>query len=237
MMKQITQKKLLSSYLLFILTLTFATGFMSYQPRTPEVQAAPNVISSSQMKALDGNMDDSISYSYALESEHPHSSAVMERPTIGEVSVLALTVYFPDMPYFVSSSQIEERWDLYVDDYYQYNIEEIVASVRKFNWWKAISIATVAVISVGLIMSGISHILPAQILHVSVEMATATEGLLTAPIIQYSASTVPNMFEPILILSGLIGVFTTSLVGVHLILSKNDNEDTKLIKNILNTLE
>ena len=92
-MKKITQKKILFCYLLSMLLFTFAIGFVSVQEQmTSETQPSLKILSSSYMKFPEGMIE--IPYSYMMESEVPHPSAIKERPTIGDVSILAMPVLF-----------------------------------------------------------------------------------------------------------------------------------------------
>jgi len=97
---------------------------------------------------------------------------------------------------------------------------EKVVSVRKFNWWKAISVATVAVIGVGLIMSGLSQMLPAQISQVSSNtVALNTEVLQSTTTTFASASNnafsfLPNIIPFVGILGGVL-VASFAMAGIY----------------------
>jgi hypothetical protein len=104
----------------FLITviLGFGMGHTLSTYTSSRTASSYNLISSSNVK---GELSSARLNNYITESEQPHSSSVIERPTMGEVSLLAMPVYFPDMGSLMTDSQIEARWDVDVTDYYLEN--------------------------------------------------------------------------------------------------------------------
>jgi len=94
---------------------------------------------------------------------------------------------------------------------------EEIASGRKFNWWKAVGIAAMAVIGVGLIMSGISQMLPAQISQVSSNAMALNAEVLRVSETYFSStsisaiSPIPNVIPFIATIGG--AVIASSILG------------------------
>ncbi|MHA1671517.1 MAG: hypothetical protein ACTSV5_13225 [Promethearchaeota archaeon] len=88
---------------------------------------------------------------------------------------------------------------------------EKVASMKKFNWWKAISVVGAISLVLGTI-GFISSFLPSQILRISVEMGITPEKLLIAPSLSVNEIS-SNLINP-LIFSGLIGISSGIIGGV-----------------------
>jgi len=93
---------------------------------------------------------------------------------------------------------------------------EDIASERKFNWWKAISIATVAVIGVGLLFSGISHMLPTQIAQVSSNAISLNTEVLqsTATSFASSSNNAFSFLPDIVPFIGIVGMVTLGISGI-----------------------
>ena len=120
----------LTKILICILTISiFMTNGINItlgDPNDAYHERSSNRMVSSELKSLDMR-DPPKNIAYEVESEQPRLSAIMQRPTVGNVKILAIPVYFYDMIPIIPENLIEERWDVHVRDYYHENSYDLLS--------------------------------------------------------------------------------------------------------------